>query len=275
GVIAHVPADRVAVLHGPLTDADCAYARATGVRPVLNSLQQVTRWQASGGGACDVMIDTGINRLGLGMDAIGDPALSGLEVETLMSHLSSADEDSAANARQLTRFAEACAIIPSRSRSLANSAGIALGAEYAFDVTRPGIALYGGVPRSEFADLIRQVVRPKAAIMQVRELAAGDGVGYNATFVAPRAMRVGVVSLGYADGFLRSRGPGNALLHDGVRLPILGRVSMDMVVIDLSEAGPLAEGDWVDVPFDLPTEAEKSGLSQYELLTTLGLRLRG
>ena len=166
-------------------------------------------------------------------------------------------------------------MIPSRSRSLANSAGIALGAEYAFDVTRPGIALYGGMPRREFSSAIRQVVHPKAAIMQVREIEAGDGVGYNATFVATNPMRVGVVSLGYADGFLRSRGPGNALVHDGRRLPILGRVSMDMVVIDLSGAGAPAEGDWVDVPFDLPAEAAHSGLSQYELLTTLGLRLRG
>ena len=112
------------------------------------------------------------------------------------------------------------------------------------------------------------------AVLQVREVAAGEGVGYNAAFVAPRSMRVGVVSLGYADGFLRARGPGNALKYQGEPLALLGKVSMDMVVIDLSSAPTVGEGDWVDVPFDLPVEAARSGLSQYELLTTLGRRLR-
>ena len=87
GVIAHVPAGQVSVLHGPMSNADCAFALATGVRPVLNSIEQVARWRAAGGGACDLMVDTGINRLGLPMSAIGDPALAGLEVETLLSHL--------------------------------------------------------------------------------------------------------------------------------------------------------------------------------------------
>lgn len=274
GVIAHVPPGQVAVLHGPMGEADCAYARATGVRPVLNSIQQVARWQRSGGGACDLMVDTGINRLGLPMEAIGDPALAGIEVETLMSHLASADEEAPQNGLQLARFAEACRAIPARRRSLANSAGIALGADYAFDVTRPGLALYGGVPRGEFEGVIRQVARPKAAIMQVRMVAPGEGVGYNATFRAREAMRVGVVSLGYADGFLRSRGPGHALWHEGSKLPLLGKVSMDMVVVDLAAAPTLGEGDWVDVPFDLPREAARSGLSQYELLTAIGNRLR-
>lgn len=271
-VIAHVPAAQVAVLHGPLTDADCGFARATGVRPILNSLDQIARWQASGGGPCDVMVDTGINRLGLPMEALGDPALAGLKIDTLMSHLASADEDSDQNARQLARFKEACAAIPARRRSLANSAGIALGSDFAFDLTRPGLALYGGVPRGEFVGTIRQVAYPRAAILQVRQLEAGEGVGYNATFTAPRAMRVGVVSLGYADGFLRCRGPGEALRHGEAELPVLGTVSMDMVAIDLAAAPDLGEGDWVDVPFDLPVTAQRCGLSQYELLTTLGGR---
>ncbi len=275
GVIANVPPEQVSVLHGPLSAADCAYARQTGVRPVLNSLDQVARWMASGGGPCDLMVDTGINRLGLPMAAIGDPALEGLEVEALMSHLASADEVAAQNGEQLSRFRQAIAAIPAKRHSLANSAGIALGGDYAFDVTRPGIALYGGVPRGEFAGNIRQVARPKAAIMQVRQIAPGDGIGYNATFRAPQAMRVGVVSLGYADGFLRSRGPGNALHHEGRDLPILGKVSMDMVVIDLAAAPDIGEGDWAEIPFDLPAEAARSGLSQYELLTTIGSRLRG
>lgn len=273
-ILDHVPAAQLAVLHGPLSDADCAFARATGVRPVLNSLAQVTRWQKSGGGLCDVMVDTGINRLGLPLDALGHPVLDGLEIDTLMSHLASADEESSLNGKQLARFRQVGEALRSRRRSLANSAGIGLGSDYSFDLTRPGLALYGGVPRAEFAGTIRQVAYPRAAILQVREIEAGEGIGYNAAFVAPAAMRVGVVSLGYADGFLRCRGPQGALSSGGQSLPLLGKVSMDMVVVDLSDASHLSEGDWLDVPFDLPNEAARTSLSQYELLTSLGQRLR-
>jgi alanine racemase len=272
GVLAHVPPGQVSVLHGPMFDADCAFALATGVRPVLNSLEQVARWRAAGGGACDLMVDTGINRLGLPMSAIGDPALAGLEVETLLSHLASADEDVSQNAAQLVRFREATAAIPAKRRSFANSAGIALGPDYAFDLTRPGLALYGGVPRDELAGIVRQVAYPRAALLQVREIGAGEGVGYNAAFVAEGPMRVGVVSLGYADGFLRCWGGCGELAHEGAKLPILGKVSMDMIVIDLAAAPDVREGDWIDVPYDLPTAAARCGLSQYELLTTLGRR---
>lgn len=273
-VIAHVPPEQVSVLHGPGSDADCVFARATGVRPVLNSLEQVARWQASGGGRCDLMVDTGINRLGIPLAAVGDAALHGLAIDTLMSHLACADEDSPQNAVQLGRFREASHQLPARRRSLANSAGIALGDDFAFDVTRPGLALYGGVPRDELTDDIRQVVWPKAAILQVRHIAAGAGVGYNAAFVASAPMRVGVVSLGYADGFLRCWGGRGALRHGEAELPLLGKVSMDMVVIDLGAAPSLREGDWVDVPYHLPAASAICGLSQYELLTTLGARFR-
>jgi alanine racemase len=273
-VIAHVMPRHVRVLHGPMNAADAAYARATGVRPVINSLHQAKVWLDAGGETCDVMVDTGINRLGLPMDALGDPLVGALQVDTLMSHLASADEDSALNAVQLARFREAAAAIPAARRSLANSAGIALGPDYAFDVTRPGLALYGGVPREELAGVIRQVARPHAAVLQVRELAAGESVGYNATFTADHPMRVGVVSLGYADGFLRCWAGRGALRHAGEDLPLLGRVSMDMVVIDLARAPNLREGDWVEAPYDLPQAAARCGLSQYELLTTLGKRFR-
>jgi alanine racemase len=220
------------------------------------------------------MFDTGINRLGLPLFAVSNPALQGLEVETLMSHLASADEDVAQNEQQLARFGEIAAAIPAKRRSLSNSAGIALGADYAFDLTRPGLALYGGVPRGELANEIRQVAHPRAALLQVREIAAGEGVGYNAAFVAPAPMRVGVVSLGYADGFLRCWGGKGALRSEGADLPLLGKVSMDMVVVDLAAAPAVREGDWVDVPYDLPTASAQCGLSQYELLTTLGRRFR-
>lgn len=273
-VIALVDPASVAVLHGPSTAADAAFARAAGVKPVLNSLHQVQLWRDSGGGPCDLMVDSGINRLGVAMHEIGDPGLQCLEVNVLMSHLASADDDSDLNALQLERFSQAAQIIPAKYRSLANSAGIILGADYAFDLTRPGLALYGGVPRAELSGLIRQVARPGAAILQRRQLRAGETVGYNAAFTASRPMDVGVVSLGYADGFLRCWADKGALESCGTKLPLLGKVSMDMVVIDLSDAPHLREGDWIDVPYDLAESSALTGLSQYELLTVLGHRFQ-
>lgn len=273
-VLRHVDPAQVSVLHGPIRSKDAAYARAIGVKPVINSVEQARIWTDAGGGRCDLMVDTGINRLGVPLAAIGDPAIGALEIDVLMSHLASADEDSALNTTQLARFREVCQTIPAQRRSLANSAGIALGRDFAFDLTRPGLSLYGGVPRDELAGEVRQVAYPQAAVIQVRQLAPGDSVGYNATFTAREPVRAGVVSLGYADGFLRSRGPGGALRHGEARLPLLGKVSMDMVVVDLSAVPQVREGDWLDVPFGLPEISQASGLSQYELLTTLGRRFR-
>lgn len=271
-LLAHVPGEQVSVLHGVMNEAEAAYARATGARPVINSLRQAALWLDSGGGPCDLMLDTGINRLGIPLHEAGDPRLAALDVHTLMSHLASADEDVDLNPRQLVRLRELAPLIPHRQLSLANSAGIALGPDYACDLTRPGLALYGGVARPELAGLIRQVIYPQAAVIQRRRIGPGDSVGYNATFTAKREMEVATVSIGYADGFLRCRGAGLAMQHQGVSLPVLGRVSMDMTVVDCSEVPALNAGDYVEIPFDLPAEAQRSGLSQYELLTTIGHR---
>ena len=261
-----------AVLHGPLTAAEANYASATGVRPVINSVAQAQRWLDAGGGPCHLMVDTGINRLGLPLSEIGDQAVQALEIEVLHSHLASADEDAPLNAVQQQRFAAARQAVRHQRASLANSAGIALGEDYHADLTRPGLSLYGGVPRAELASEIRQVARPMAALTQVRDLAAGDGVGYNSTFTAPRAMRAGVVALGYADGYLRCWSGKGVLLWQGIKLPVIGRVSMDMTIIDLTAAPALKEGDWLQVAYSLPEAAATTGLSQYELLTLLGTR---
>jgi alanine racemase len=239
---------------------------------VINSVRQARRWLDSGGGRCDLMVDTGINRLGLPMADMGDEAIARLDIDVLMSHLASADEDVPFNALQQNRWGEARAAVRHARSSLANSAGIALGSDYRGDLTRPGLSLYGGVPRPELAGIIRQVARPMAAIMQVRNLQAGDSVGYNATYVAAAAMRVGVIALGYADGYLRCWSAKGRLMHGGAVLPVLGRVSMDMTVIDLSDAYDLDEGDWVEAEYSLPDAAAASGLSQYELLTLLADR---
>ncbi|MEM6827686.1 MAG: alanine racemase [Pseudomonadota bacterium] len=273
-VAQHVPTSSIAVLHGAINAAEIAYARASGAVPVINSTEQAQAWSESGGGACHLMVDTGINRLGVGMEELSSDTVQGLEVDILMSHLACADEDSGRNHAQLEQFRSAVQRVPHRQASLANSAGIALGSEYAFDVTRPGLALYGGVPRSELGSHIKPVASIQAAVLQVRDVQAGDAIGYNGEFVAQGNMRIATVSLGYADGFLRSRGKDGVVIVDGDHCRILGKVSMDMIVIDLANAPDLATGDWVNVPFDLPHAAQQSSVSQYELLTMLGGRLR-
>lgn len=270
--LAHVPAASIAVLHGANTRVEADYAIATGVLPVINSIHQARVWREAGGGACHAMVDTGINRLGLAMGDLADEAVAASNVDTLMSHLACADEVSAANARQYARFRDAAAAVSHRKLSLANSAGVALGPDYVFDQTRPGLALYGGVPVSALADQLAQVAFVEAAVIQTRTIGTGDAVGYNGRFIADRTTQTAIVSLGYADGFLRMRGKGGGLRWQGADCPILGTVSMDMIVVDVTNAPPCRDGDWLSVPFDLPQEAKRTGLSQYELLTTLGQR---
>ncbi|WP_435200896.1 alanine racemase [Qipengyuania sp. 902] len=270
-VLEHVPAEQLSVLHGVSSAVEADYARATGVRPVIDSLRQAQIWTEGGGGPCHLMVDTGINRLGISPGETSDPAIQALSIEVLMSHLACADEDSDKNPAQLGAFREVMNKVLHRETSLANSAGVALGSDFSFDLTRPGLALYGGIPRPELADVIQQVAYPQARIIQTRQIGAGESVGYNATFTAPSTMRVGVVSLGYADGILRNW-CGAHFEESGTRLPILGKVSMDMIVLDLTGASEIGEGDWVSLPYHLPDAARQTSLSQYELLTVLGRR---
>ena len=262
----------ISVLHGPHSGEDARYMAAAGLRPVINSLPQARLWAEVGGGACDLMVDTGINRLGLALGELGDPLLASIQVVNVMSHLASADEDSLLNGVQLQRWQQACAQFPGAGRSLANSAGIMLGEAYHGDLTRPGLSLYGGIARPELAQHIQPVARPQVALMQVRTIAAGETVGYNATYTAQHAVRTGIAAVGYADGFLRAWSGKGRFHHDGAVLPVLGRVSMDMTVIDLSAAPQLCEGDFVDIDYPLVEGSALTGLSQYELLTLLGRR---
>ena len=260
----------VSVLHG-VREEDMAAARAGFARPVLNTATQVARWREAGGGACDVMVDTGMNRLGVSVQDVAGGLLDGLAIETLMSHLACADDDSAMNAAQRDAFAALAGRTTAKRLSLANSAGIALGADYAFDLTRPGLALYGGVPRGELTG-IRQVVTPEAHVLQRRRVTAGETVGYNAAWIAPVDSEVAILNLGYADGYYRGFSDcGRAFAGDAI-LPVIGRVSMDLTALDVSAAPELAEGDWVAIDFALPKAAAASGMSQYELLTGLGTR---
>ncbi|MBN8808687.1 MAG: alanine racemase [Sphingomonas sp.] len=260
----------LSVLHGVRAE-DMALARSGIATPVLNTTAQAARWRDSGGGACHVMLDTGMNRLGLGEGDLAAGALDGLAVDVVMSHLACADEDSAMNGVQLRRFGELAPRVPAQRRSLANSAAIALGPDYAFDLTRPGLALYGGVPRGELAGMIRQVAFPQAQVLQRRSVPAGQTVGYNATWTAPADTDVAIVNYGYADGYFRGFSNRGHALFDGAELPVIGRVSMDLIAIDVT-GHDVAEGDWLDLDFALPLAAAQSGMSQYELLTGLSGR---
>jgi alanine racemase len=260
----------LAVLHG-VRDEDMGAALAGIARPVLNTPVQVARWRAGGGGPCDVMVDTGMNRLGIAPDEVAALA-EGLAIDTLHSHLASADTDSALTERQRARFAALAGVTGARRLSLANSAGIALGQDFAFDLTRPGLALYGGVPRGEMAGAIRPVVQPEAQVLQRRLVPAGETVGYNETWRGQRDTAVAILNIGYADGYLRAWSNRGVARAGGAALPVIGRVSMDLVAVDCSAAPDLGEGDWVALDYDLPAASAASGLSQYELLTGLGAR---
>jgi alanine racemase len=269
-----IGAGSLSVLHG-FADEDLPHALASPARPVLNTARQVRRWREAGHGRpCDAMVDTGMNRLGLSREDVRGGALEGLNVQTLMSHLACADEDVEMNAAQLRAFSELAGAVRAKRLSLANSAGICLGQDYAFGLTRPGIALYGSVPRREAEGEISQVVRIEAQIIQRRRIIRGDPVGYNCTFTAERDMELAILNIGYADGYLRSfSNRGRARIGDGFA-PVVGRVSMDLTAICVEAATDLREGDWVGLDFDLPSASAQSGLSQYELLTTLGQRYR-
>ena len=260
----------MSVLHGVTWD-QMAMALTLRARPVLNSLEQVSRWNAEARDRpCDVMIDTGMNRLGLRPDEIA--ALDGLSINTLHSHLACADEDHDLNEKQLQRFREVAAVVPAKRYSFANSAGICLGRDYSFDLVRPGLALYGGIPRREAEGHVRQVARVEAQIVQRRTIRAGESCGYGATFTADADTEAAILNIGYADGYLRGFSSKGAAFAGEYALPVLGRVSMDLIAVRCDAAPQLREGEWVELDYDLPTASEASGLSQYELLTTLGSR---
>ena len=266
-----VPPEWISVLNG-IEASDIPLVCQLGAIPVLNTPKQIAMWRAAGGGTCHVMVDTGINRLGIGPEQFSPELVEGLDIDVVMSHLASADQDSAQNARQLGLFNELSRRIAAKRRSFANSAGIMLGADYHFDLTRPGIGLYGGIERAKMAGRIVPVLHVASRILQVRYLRAGEAVGYGATHVCDKPTVLATAAMGYADGYLRSFAGSGTVYAGETALPVIGRISMDLITIDASACPSLAEGDWVTLPYDLAALAVQSGLSQYELITGLGQR---
>ena len=260
------------VFHGVRAE-DMEAALASPARPCLVSPEQAKRWREAGGGPCDAMVDTGMNRLGLSAEDIAGGLLDGIRLDTMMSHLACADEPAnPKNEAQRRALAALKGASAAKRTSLANSAGIALGPDYAFDLTRPGISLYGGIQVPALESEIAQVVFPEAQVIQRRRIGPGDTVGYNATFTAEREMELAILNIGYADGYLRGFSGTGAARFGEAECPVIGRVSMDLVAVSVDAAPEVKEGDWLAIDFALPAASAASGLSQYELLTTLGRR---
>jgi alanine racemase len=284
------PADAsLHVLHGALpgTEADCL---GHGLLPVLNSSEQVARWQSLAhqhGRALPaaLQVDTGMARLGLSPAALrrlldSSDGLSGINTTVLMSHLVSAEEQGdPINQQQLRLFRPWRERFPAAQGCLANSSGIFLGPEFHFDLVRPGAALYGVAPIAGQPNPMRPVVRVQARLIQCRDIEAGEGVGYNHTWRAQRTTRLATVSVGYADGYLRSASNRSQLRFQGMAVPLVGRVSMDTVTVDVTDvdATQLAPGalfDVVDGVQDINALALASNTNAYEILTSLGTRYR-
>lgn len=265
---------RIHILNG-VNASERPACEGLGLTPVLNTPEQVAAWRGSPQ-PCDVMLDTGINRLGLDPKQQAGLSWSGLTIDLVMSHFSSADEpDAPATAQEAAAFADRATAVPAARRSLANSAGIAAGAAYGHDLTRPGLALYGGQPwAGAFADL-RTPFTVRAAVLQVRDVPAGAAVGYNRTWQAERRTRVATLGIGYADGYRRAFSNRGTVMIAGVPCPVIGRISMDLTTVDVSAVPEVRPGDPAIVlggPVSLWQAAAASGLSQYELLTGLGPR---
>jgi len=261
-------------------------ALKSDLRPVLNSLDQLNAWRvlAKRGGqplAAAIQVDSGMSRLGMApaeVQAIAfDPALvDGLDIALVMSHLACADEPSnPANESQRLAFDSLRRLLPQAPASFANSSGIFLGAPYHFDLGRPGVALYGVNPTPDETNPMRPVVRLDVKVVQTRSVDQGAGVGYGHSLVTNRPATLATIGLGYADGWHR-RAVGAAWL-DGVRLPFAGRVSMDSIILDITDLpqGQLQDGDLVELvgphqPVD--DVADFAGTIGYEILTGLGSR---
>jgi alanine racemase len=275
------PDAEIGVFEGALASTVDALAEIEA-RPVLSSIEQVERWR--GRGRALLHLDTGMNRLGLRAADVAALAkrkdlLDALTLDFVMTHLACADEpDHPMNAEQLARFERLRAFLPSTRTSIGNSAGTLTDAAHRGDLARPGIALYGGNPFSDRPNPMEAVAALTAPILQLHDVGEPEPVGYGATYVANPPARIAVVGIGYADGYPRSLGNrGTAAVH-GRRVPVVGRVSMDLISIDIGALPreAVAVGDAVELmgpTIGVDEVAAAAGTISYEILTGMGRRL--
>jgi alanine racemase len=273
-------AAQIAVCNGPFPATAPEFARH-GLVPVLNDPGQIEEWERRCIGHPAILhIDTGLARLGLGAGEFAALADSPprLAWHAVMSHLACADTpDHPLNAVQRARFAAAAARLPGVAASLAASSGIFLGPPFRFDLVRPGAALYGVNPQPGRPNPLRQVVRLRGKIAQIRQIDSGETVGYGAAHVMAAPGRVATVAVGYADGWLRSFGHRGCGHIGGTRVPLIGRVSMDLVTFDVSAVDPAlaCRGATIDLlgpQHTVDDAAADAGTIGYEILTALGAR---
>ncbi len=251
---------------------------ATGVIPVLNDFEQLPVWRPYGDRPAAVHFDTGMARLGFPADTQAQ-RFAGLNINLVMTHLACADvPEHPQNARQVERFQKIAAGFPGVRTSIGNSAGWLNGPPCQGDLGRPGIGLYGGNPFAHQPSPVAAVASLQGRILQIRTLAAGEPVGYGGSWVTERETRIAAVGLGYADGLPRGLSSTGemAMVAGGERCRILGRVSMDTTVIDLSPAPEARLGDWVEafgMHLCVDEAAERAGTLAYELLTGVGARV--
>jgi alanine racemase len=288
---AAAPSAVIYVLNGFIQNTGDAYAKVDA-KPVIGDLNELAEWdvfcrRAGWAGGAAIHIDTGMHRLGLTVaEAQGlIPRINAGDhgISLVMSHLACAESlHHPMNAKQLATFREIASLFTGVPASLSNSSGIFLGSPFQFDMVRPGAALYGVNPTPEADNPMQGVVDLKARVVQIREVERGDSVGYGATWTARRPTRLAIVSAGYADGYFRAGGSndgtrGAEVVVAGKRCPIAGRVSMDLMAIDVTdlEKNAARRGHLVTLIGDGITVDELAhhfGTIGYEVLTSLGLR---
>ncbi len=283
----HLPTDAALYVLNGLPEGCEATCADQDILPVLNSPQQIALWVgvAKTRGVrlpAVVQFDTGMARLGLSPEetrilAAAPESLSTLDVKFIMSHLACADTpEDIANADQLAHMQEISALFPGVPVSFANSGGIFLGPDFLHQLIRPGVALYGGAPNDSGLNPMRPVVSLHVAVLQTRTVPKGTQIGYGGTYTAERDMRLATISAGYADGLPRALSPRGAAWFGDVRLPIVGRISMDSLMLDISALPhDLSAGSFVEMigPHQsIDAIAADAGTISYEILTALGRR---
>jgi len=279
-----VPGAMLAVLNGLLAE-EISELSNRNITPVLGSLAEIALWRAEAQRLerplpALLHFDTGISRLGLSPAALialrDNPALlDGIAVQFVMTHLVSAEiPDDPINQAQLARFAAIRAAFPNVPASIANSSGMFLGPEFGLNLTRPGAALYGINPKPGTKNPMHPVVQLSARIMQVQNIEPGGTVGYNGIWTAQRPSRIAVLSVGYADGYLRSLSNTATAMFNGTRIPLVGRVSMDLTTFDITDT-PAQVGDTLNLispAHDADALAKEARTNGYEILTSLSRR---
>ncbi len=281
-----LPDVAIHILNGLMPGSEKVFAEHRLI-PVLNSIQEINAWtqfrKTTAGPLADLHIDTGMTRLGIDLReaetlAADRSRLAGLDLALVMSHLTCSEQpDSPLNRQQLETFRAIRSVFGSTQASLANSSGIFLGPEFHFDIARPGAALFGITPQIGTPNPMAQVIRLQGKILQVRDIDSPRTVGYGATHRATSGGRIATVAVGYADGYLRSLSNAGGGYIGGIRVPVVGRVSMDLITLDVTDVptdltrpGALVDLIGPDNPLD--TLAREAGTNEYEILTALGPR---